>query len=104
MSGDDDRPRGRRVRGARTTRRGLIAEALGLVSLPREPADSALASSEAAGSAGEVRYRSYREGVADLRRRERQAVSSPRPPRAVRTWREGAAAVAADERSSGTGG
>jgi hypothetical protein len=83
-----------------TTRRRLFGRALGFIrdrfDEPEEKDDR---------PAGERRYRTYREGVEDLRRRERAAADKPSsspellPPHPTpRTWREGAEEVAARDR------
>jgi hypothetical protein len=90
-----------------TTRRRLMRQALGIVPLVRDRLESDDGddrhASEAGGSSKRA-YRTYREGVADLRRRERAAADAPPgqpPPRTTpRTWREGAAEVDARERRS----
>lgn len=83
-----------------TTRRRLFGRALRLIRDRFDELDE-----EDDRPAGERRYRTYREGVEDLRRRERAAADKP-PPSPVqlpqhptpRTWREGADDVAERER------
>ena len=106
----DDGPGAPAGRGDPTTRRRLFGQALGLLPVVRDHVDPPEAETEhAEGDAeehGRAVFRTYREGVADLRRRERAAASGspPSPPLppgsegAPRTWREGAAEVAARER------
>jgi hypothetical protein len=88
-----------------TTRRRLMRQALGLVPLVRDRLESDEGDERQASEAGgpaKRGYRTYREGVADLRRRERAAAAAPpgqpAPRTAPRTWREGAAEVDARER------
>jgi hypothetical protein len=99
----DDGAGGRGRGGPPTTRRRLISQTLGLVPIVRDHLDRS--EREDDGRAAEPGYRTYREGVADLRRRERAAGKSPPPPPAQiphrqvpRTWREGAEEVAERER------
>jgi hypothetical protein len=89
--------------GPPTTRRRLISQTLGLVPVVRDRFDRSQAEDERPGAG--PGYRTYREGVADLRRRERAAGDGPPPSRAQiphrpvpRTWREGAEEVAERER------
>jgi hypothetical protein len=83
-----------------TTRRRLFGRALGLI---RERFDEPDKRDDR--ETPERPFRTYREGVEDLRRRERAAADKP-PPSPVqlpqhptpRTWREGADDVAERER------
>jgi hypothetical protein len=82
-----------------TTRRRLFGQALALI---RDRFDEPVEEDD--GPAGERPYRTYREGVEDLRRRERAGADRPAPLSTLpqrptpRTWREGAEEVAARER------
>jgi hypothetical protein len=83
-----------------TTRRRLFGRAIGLIRDRFDELDE-----EDDRPAEKRPYRTYREGVEDLRRRERAAADKPPPSPALlpqhptpRTWREGAEEVAARER------
>jgi hypothetical protein len=86
-----------------TTRRGLFSEALGLIPVLRDQSDGPDGDDDR--QPRDRPYRTYQEAVAELRRRERAAESSPAPASAPlaqrsppRSWREGADEVAARER------
>jgi hypothetical protein len=86
-----------------TTRRSLFSQALGLIPIVRDRLDEP--DEEDDRPSGERPYRTYREGVADLQRRERAAAERPPPapgqlpqPPTPRTWREGAKEVEERER------
>jgi hypothetical protein len=85
------------------TRRRLFSDALGLIPALRDRVDRPDGEDDRRPRARP--YRTYREGVAELRRRERAAEDGPAPASAPlaprpppRTWREGADEVAARER------
>lgn len=86
-----------------TTRRRLFSQALGLIPLVRDHLDED--DGDDVPPARERPYRTYREGVADLQRREEAAAENPAPAPGrlpehptPRTWREGAEEVADRER------
>jgi hypothetical protein len=85
------------------TRRRLFSDALGLIPALRDRVDRPDGDDDR--QARDRPYRTYREAVAELRRRERAAEGGPAPASAPlaqrsppRSWREGAGEVAARER------
>lgn len=66
----EERGTNRRGGSSRTTRRGLLTGAFGLIPAADDPPPDRPGEAETSGGTGEARYRSYREGVANVRRRE----------------------------------